>query len=637
GAKADGTAIDATDTSQITVPVLAAPRRALGQQVSSVTVVQKPATSNVAAEAVTGAGAPAEPVPLPETVAAQLDAISDDLTQIRGVSKATAEELNAAGVYRFSQIANWTAGEVKVMRATLSAGALISKQNWIEQAALRAGERKSGPVPSGARAELAALPVAVPVPKSETRPAAVDHAELQAGVDTEAPLPLQAKPRKLPLPRFTQAAAAVGIAAVGQNDTEVVPEKPEPKSPASTPSSAKSDAPAQTLPTPARTPAEPIADLMALGGMTPETARKLRALGITGTDQIAAWTSNDIADFQIALGDTPNIRRANWLAQAALLQSGVVTSYEAKRRAGVFDARVSPPRDVAWPPRLESEIDAYRPPLEDDDELHDDFTSGEDFESDVSIVVRSAEVPPAERPPTPPPLTARLASPPQSPTQPQRSPPTPPAFARTSSPRPKPPPPIPPALAVPTPSLPELLPMPEPRAETPRPSGDSAARIDLPPPNAESLLDRDDTHADVMIVRRDDDTATDATASANVGSAPDHDARTRPPEPEAEPPLAERLTDRLRSVTPRKRTKRKPTLRQNYSLSPEEASVQIVSAPEVPPSDDENTVDGAAEPASGEPEETTPAPSAPSSETASPSRARAQRGRFIRALSGNSR
>jgi predicted flap endonuclease-1-like 5' DNA nuclease len=67
----------------------------------------------------------------------EADAVpADDLRRIRGISAIIARRLNAIGVTTFDQIAAWSAADVAFASKTLELGRAISRENWIEQAAL---------------------------------------------------------------------------------------------------------------------------------------------------------------------------------------------------------------------------------------------------------------------------------------------------------------------------------------------------------------------------------------------------------------------------------------------------------------------------------------------------------------------
>jgi predicted flap endonuclease-1-like 5' DNA nuclease len=70
---------------------------------------------------------------------------ADDLTRIRGIDAGTARALAALGVTRYAQIAAWRRGDVRDVAETLGLTREISRQNWIEQAALLERERAQFP------------------------------------------------------------------------------------------------------------------------------------------------------------------------------------------------------------------------------------------------------------------------------------------------------------------------------------------------------------------------------------------------------------------------------------------------------------------------------------------------------------
>jgi predicted flap endonuclease-1-like 5' DNA nuclease len=61
---------------------------------------------------------------------------ADDLTRIRGVDAKTAGALAALGFTRFDQIAAWRRDDVRAVSQALGLTREVSRQNWIEQAAL---------------------------------------------------------------------------------------------------------------------------------------------------------------------------------------------------------------------------------------------------------------------------------------------------------------------------------------------------------------------------------------------------------------------------------------------------------------------------------------------------------------------
>jgi predicted flap endonuclease-1-like 5' DNA nuclease len=133
----------------------------------------------------------------------------DDLTRIRGIDAALAARMATFGVTRFAQIAAWEQGDVQTISQTLDLGRMISRQNWIEQAALlvplRAADAvadttvtaKANAVPLATGDPVAVSPVlagmspvaVVPGPKPERRPIAV-ATELAVRVPVNVPVPV---------------------------------------------------------------------------------------------------------------------------------------------------------------------------------------------------------------------------------------------------------------------------------------------------------------------------------------------------------------------------------------------------------------------------------------------------------------
>ncbi len=61
---------------------------------------------------------------------------ADDLTTVKGIGPKMAEQLNAAGIFHFDQIAAWTAGEVAWLDDNLKGvRGSVSRDNWVSQAA----------------------------------------------------------------------------------------------------------------------------------------------------------------------------------------------------------------------------------------------------------------------------------------------------------------------------------------------------------------------------------------------------------------------------------------------------------------------------------------------------------------------
>ena len=76
--------------------------------------------------------------PPAEVAAALRLAPIDDLTRIRGIDARLAAELAGAGVQGYAAMASWRAADVRRVSDALGLGRRISRENWIEQAALLA-------------------------------------------------------------------------------------------------------------------------------------------------------------------------------------------------------------------------------------------------------------------------------------------------------------------------------------------------------------------------------------------------------------------------------------------------------------------------------------------------------------------
>ncbi len=147
--------------------------------------------------------------------------VPDDLTRISGIDADLVEALGRMGVTRFDEIAAWTAADVKRMRRVLGVGRRLSREQWIEQAAILArgggtafapAVTAPGPVPASAVAGGAPT---LPSPKLKssagTAPAAsasVEPQDRSAARLAERGTERGAEPRSL-------AAATAGVATRG--------------------------------------------------------------------------------------------------------------------------------------------------------------------------------------------------------------------------------------------------------------------------------------------------------------------------------------------------------------------------------------------------------------------------------------
>lgn len=125
------------------------------------------------------------PGPLPEP---DSDTPADDLTRIRGISADLAGRLDRLGISRFGQIAAWRSADVRRVSEALGLGKAVSRQNWIEQAALLDRSTPAAAIPV-APALVTAAPAA-PVEILEPPPA---DPEPTPDTNDTAPAPVEAE------------------------------------------------------------------------------------------------------------------------------------------------------------------------------------------------------------------------------------------------------------------------------------------------------------------------------------------------------------------------------------------------------------------------------------------------------------
>lgn len=70
----------------------------------------------------------------PELLDAAREGTKDSLTQIKGIGPKVEEQLNAAGIYHFSQIANWTEANIQWLEENTTFAHRAKKDLWVNQA-----------------------------------------------------------------------------------------------------------------------------------------------------------------------------------------------------------------------------------------------------------------------------------------------------------------------------------------------------------------------------------------------------------------------------------------------------------------------------------------------------------------------
>lgn len=245
-------------------------------------------------------------IPVPSAPAVPEQVAADELTLIRGLDATLAARLRDLGVGRFADIARWTARDVREISHELGLERRVSRQNWIEQAALLAARqrRAAGAGEAETPPDAALMPAAAPRPETaQPPPLSRPVAELVA----EAARRILASARR---PQLPAVAAQVPLMAVAM--PELAPEAAEPLPP----------------------PPEPAApdDLTAIRGIDASTSSALAEAGIRGFADIAAWSAGDVGRMRDALGAEARIACDQWIEQAAMLAAGATTHHLRQRR-----------------------------------------------------------------------------------------------------------------------------------------------------------------------------------------------------------------------------------------------------------------------------------------------------------------
>lgn len=322
----------------------------------------------------------------------------DDLTRIRGIDRGLAGALVALGVKHFEQIAGFTSADVRSLAAALSLGRRISRENWIEQAAMLAlRRRKIMSAPPPASIEAPAPPRISPVAQAVTAIVAgvakksvrreapsVVTAEVSALVsDSNEParlvmaeavpqtpvaggsapaVPVHDLIRSVALgisgrarghePADGSAMAAAVTPRHGERDDARVVESEDteekPITLAVPEDRAGGAEPAPPVPDVAMTElheaaAQAVDDLTLIYGIDTEISARLAALRVTRFAQIAAWDAATVRNMASRLEPPADVYGHGWIAQAAALAKGSVTDHMRRVKRGDYAAL------VPWP------------------------------------------------------------------------------------------------------------------------------------------------------------------------------------------------------------------------------------------------------------------------------------------------
>jgi predicted flap endonuclease-1-like 5' DNA nuclease len=264
--------------------------------------------------ALSGDTRPSDRQPIPAPVAtpiARVDekaavAAPDDLKRIHLINAAVESRLNAVGVRRFGEIAQWTASDVARISKELGFKGRIQNENWIEQAQILAKGGETHYARRLARGET----VAAQLVKDEGKPSVVSVPEEGSGSDSK------------PDVASRSAFAASEEQAPGKED------RPAPVA------QRDAAAPARSLPVGMARD-----NLQRIRGINAEIEELIGLQGVTRYTQIASWAKSDVERFDRLLGQDGRIARENWIEQAQILAKGGDTAYslDLERRPAASD------------------------------------------------------------------------------------------------------------------------------------------------------------------------------------------------------------------------------------------------------------------------------------------------------------
>ncbi len=232
----------------------------------------------------------ATPVPRDEEKAAV--AAPDDLKRIHLIDTVIESKLNALGIRRYAQIAQWTAADVARISMELGFKGRIQNENWIEQAQVLAKGGETHYARRLIRGEIVAAQVISD--EGERRPVATIRetaqvSESKPDVPDRAAFSLERAPAKddRPAPVVPRDSVAVEPKPVGMTRD----------------------------------------NLQRILGITAEIEALVARQGVTRYTQIAGWTKADVDRFDQLLGQSGRIARENWIEQAQILAKGGDTTY----------------------------------------------------------------------------------------------------------------------------------------------------------------------------------------------------------------------------------------------------------------------------------------------------------------------
>jgi predicted flap endonuclease-1-like 5' DNA nuclease len=195
----------------------------------------------------------------------------DNLQRIGTITPEIEKDLNAQGISRYAQIAQWSQSDIDAMEKHLRTGGRIARENWVEQAQIlnRGGDTRFSRKFDGATPE--------PAPKTPR----TDLGSLRS-VRSRA---YQGAPE--PGPEAAQRAAAQNRVLRGTISN----------------------------------------DLKRIRGIGVLIEKKLNSMGVVTYEHIANWTADDIDRVSQSLDFKGRIERENWVEQARILSAGGQTEF----------------------------------------------------------------------------------------------------------------------------------------------------------------------------------------------------------------------------------------------------------------------------------------------------------------------
>jgi predicted flap endonuclease-1-like 5' DNA nuclease len=271
-------------TSQATSP-------AAGQQPL---VADRAAFAQRSAPAQAGSAAPIRPTEAPA---------HDNLQRIGSITAEIERKLNALGVSRYSEIAQWSPAAVERMDRELGTSGRISRENWIEQAQILS---RGGDTRFSREFDRRAAAPSGPPPRPVKLPDAIrEHEAATAGRGGASP--------------------RADLAGLRSVRSEAYQDTSEPG-----PEAARRAASMRKV---VRAAAD---DLKRIKGIGFQIEKQLNALGVMAYEDIANWTSEDIDRVSKSLDFKGRIQRENWVEQARILAAGGDTEFSRRsdREAG---------------------------------------------------------------------------------------------------------------------------------------------------------------------------------------------------------------------------------------------------------------------------------------------------------------